>query len=68
MTMTDDEVFAKSPPKRFKDLSEYSPEEHSQRQQADRRGEAAPKFETPEYKQARQEALEKAGLADGSDD
>lgn len=57
-----------SAPQRYKSINEYTPDEHAQRQQALRKGDAAPKFETPDYKEARRKALEKAGLADESDE
>lgn len=57
-----------SAPQRYKSVAEYSPDEHAQRQQALRRDESEPKFETPEYKEARRKALEKAGLADEADE
>jgi len=53
-----------TPPKRYKDVEEYSPAEHEERQQAARQGKPDPKFETDEYRDARAKALARAGLED----
>lgn len=56
-----------SAPRRFKTHEEMSPDEWSQRHQAQRRGEAEPRFETDDYKAARAKALAAAGLHDEED-
>ena len=52
------------PPLRYADISEYTVEQHVQRLQALKRGEPEPRFEREEYRIARRQALEAAGLAD----
>jgi hypothetical protein len=49
-------------PKRFRDRDELTMDQELAVQQAARRGESAPKFETDEYRAARREALADAGL------
>lgn len=51
---------------RYKDLANYSVEEHFQRLQAEGRGEAF-RVETDEYKRARAEALADAGFDEEAD-
>ena len=50
--------------RRYKQVDELSTDEITQRLQARNRNEPEPQFETPEYKQAKAEALRDAGLED----
>jgi hypothetical protein len=58
---------SKAPPERFKKREDLTVDEQLAAIQAQKRGDPAPRFETDEYRQARREALEAAGL-DPDDD
>lgn len=49
-------------PRRFKELDELTPVEHEARQAANRRGQPAPDFETPEFEAYRAKVLDDHGL------
>jgi hypothetical protein len=54
--------------RRYKERAELDVEESLAVIRAQRAGEPVPKFETPEYRQARRQALEDAGLEPEDDD
>lgn len=51
-------------PPRYKQVDEFSTEEHAERQRAAREGRPPPKFETAEYAATRRRVLQEAGLED----
>jgi rRNA maturation protein Nop10 len=50
------------PPERYKQREDYTMDEEVAAVQAEQRGDPPPRFERDEYRQARREALEDAGL------
>ena len=53
-----------SAPDRYKDITEYSVEEHVQRMQARKAGKPEPKVETALYREAKRKLLEDFGFED----
>lgn len=53
---------------RWKDYDDYSPQEHLERQQANREGKPEPRFERDEYRERRNKVLAREGLVDDRED
>lgn len=55
------------PPKRFLEVTELSVEQLIRREQARKRGEPEPRFESPEYLAAREQLLRERGYEDDAE-